>query len=38
MDHAGKTIFVTELPLTATGKILKAKLREQYWNHLHAAS
>ncbi len=31
-------IFVTELPLTATGKILKAKLREQYWNHLHAAS
>jgi 3-(methylthio)propionyl---CoA ligase len=28
-------VFVRELPMTATGKILKAKLREQYWNHLH---
>ena len=31
-------IFVKELPLTATGKILKASLRDQYWNHLHAAT
>jgi acyl-CoA synthetase (AMP-forming)/AMP-acid ligase II len=27
-------VFVTEVPLTATGKMLKAKLREQYWKHL----
>ncbi len=31
-------IFVLELPVTATGKILKARLREQYWHHLHDAS
>jgi 3-(methylthio)propionyl---CoA ligase len=30
-------VFVAEMPMTATGKILKAKLREQYWHHLHAA-
>ncbi|MFO1425524.1 MAG: long-chain fatty acid--CoA ligase [Steroidobacteraceae bacterium] len=28
-------VFVKELPLNATGKILKTKLREQYWHHLH---
>ena len=28
-------IFIKEMPMTATGKILKAKLREQYWHHLH---
>ncbi|MFO1406117.1 MAG: long-chain fatty acid--CoA ligase [Steroidobacteraceae bacterium] len=27
-------VVVAEMPLTATGKILKAKLREQYWHHL----
>ena len=27
-------VFIREMPLTATGKILKAKLREQYWKHL----
>ncbi|HQR23873.1 MAG TPA: long-chain fatty acid--CoA ligase [Steroidobacteraceae bacterium] len=27
-------VFIREMPLTATGKILKAKLREQYWHHL----
>ncbi|MEZ5498860.1 MAG: long-chain-fatty-acid--CoA ligase [Steroidobacteraceae bacterium] len=27
--------FVAEMPMTATGKILKAKLREQFWRHLH---
>jgi fatty-acyl-CoA synthase len=27
-------VLIKEMPLTATGKILKAKLREQYWNHL----
>jgi acyl-CoA synthetase (AMP-forming)/AMP-acid ligase II len=27
-------VFVTEIPFTATGKMLKSKLREQYWNHL----
>jgi fatty-acyl-CoA synthase len=27
-------VFVPEIPLTATGKMLKTKLREQYWNHL----
>jgi acyl-CoA synthetase (AMP-forming)/AMP-acid ligase II len=26
-------VFVAEMPMTATGKILKAKLREQYWHH-----
>jgi fatty-acyl-CoA synthase len=26
-------LFVDELPHTATGKILKTKLREQYKNH-----
>ncbi len=29
-------VFVRELPLTATGKVLKSRLREQYWHHLHA--
>ena len=29
-------VFVREMPLTATGKILKSKLREQYWQHLQA--
>ncbi len=29
-------VFVRELPMTATGKILKSKLRETYWHHLHA--
>ncbi|MBS0399394.1 MAG: long-chain-fatty-acid--CoA ligase [Proteobacteria bacterium] len=29
-------VFVKEMPMNATGKILKAKLREQYWHHLHA--
>jgi acyl-CoA synthetase (AMP-forming)/AMP-acid ligase II len=27
-------VFVDEMPMTATGKILKAKLREQYWRFL----
>jgi 3-(methylthio)propionyl---CoA ligase len=27
-------VFVNEMPMTATGKILKAKLREQYWHRL----
>ena len=27
-------VFVDEMPMTATGKILKAKLREQYWESL----
>jgi len=27
-------VFVNEMPMTATGKILKAKLREQYWDRL----
>jgi fatty-acyl-CoA synthase len=27
-------VFVSEMPMTATGKILKAKLREKYWSHL----
>jgi fatty-acyl-CoA synthase len=27
-------VFVREMPMTATGKILKAKLREQYWHSL----
>ncbi len=27
-------VFVREMPMTATGKILKAKLREQFWNRL----
>ena len=27
-------VVVDELPMTATGKILKAKLRETYWEHL----
>ncbi len=27
-------VFVREMPMTATGKILKAKLREQYWGRL----
>ena len=30
-------IVVMEMPMTATGKILKAKLREQYWHHLQGA-
>jgi fatty-acyl-CoA synthase len=29
-------VFVKEMPMNATGKILKARLREQYWHHLHA--
>jgi acyl-CoA synthetase (AMP-forming)/AMP-acid ligase II len=31
-------VFVAEIPFTATGKMLKAKLREQYWSHLHASA
>ena len=27
-------VFLDEMPMTATGKILKAKLREQYWHQL----
>ncbi|HTT03181.1 MAG TPA: long-chain fatty acid--CoA ligase [Steroidobacteraceae bacterium] len=27
-------VFIEQIPLTATGKILKARLREEYWNHL----
>ncbi len=27
-------VFVAEMPMTATGKILKAKLRDQYWHRL----
>jgi acyl-CoA synthetase (AMP-forming)/AMP-acid ligase II len=27
-------VFVSEMPYTATGKILKARLRQQYWQHL----
>jgi fatty-acyl-CoA synthase len=27
-------VCVRELPMTATGKILKSKLREQYWQRL----
>jgi fatty-acyl-CoA synthase len=27
-------VFVQEMPMTATGKILKARLREQYWHRL----
>jgi fatty-acyl-CoA synthase len=27
-------VFVDEMPMTATGKILKAKLRERYWERL----
>jgi acyl-CoA synthetase (AMP-forming)/AMP-acid ligase II len=27
-------VFVSEMPMTATGKILKATLREQYWDRL----
>ena len=30
-----EVVFVRELPLTATGKILKSKLRETYWHHLY---
>ncbi len=29
-------VIVDELPFTATGKIRKLDLREQYWNHLEA--
>ena len=31
-------VFIEQLPLSATGKILKAKLRDQYWNHLCAST
>jgi fatty-acyl-CoA synthase len=31
-------VFVRELPMTATGKIMKAKLRSDYRNYLHQAS
>ena len=31
-------IFVQQMPMTATGKTLKASLREQYWQHLVVAS
>ncbi|HTW37516.1 MAG TPA: long-chain fatty acid--CoA ligase [Steroidobacteraceae bacterium] len=31
-------VFVQEIPLTATGKMLKSRLREQYWNHLVAGN
>jgi fatty-acyl-CoA synthase len=27
-------VMVREMPMTATGKILKAKLREQFWHRL----
>ncbi len=27
-------VFVSEMPMTATGKILKTRLREQYWHRL----
>ena len=27
-------LFIDEMPMTATGKIRKLNLREQYWNHL----
>ena len=27
-------VFVAEMPLTATGKIVKASVRERYWHHL----
>jgi fatty-acyl-CoA synthase len=27
-------IVIDEMPMTATGKIRKLTLREQYWNHL----
>jgi fatty-acyl-CoA synthase len=27
-------VFVKQMPMTATGKILKSSLREQYWRHL----
>jgi fatty-acyl-CoA synthase len=27
-------VLVREMPMTATGKILKAKLREQFWHRL----
>jgi acyl-CoA synthetase (AMP-forming)/AMP-acid ligase II len=27
-------VFVKEMPMTATGRIPKAKLREQHWHHL----
>jgi fatty-acyl-CoA synthase len=27
-------VVVDELPMTATGKIRKATLRERFWNHL----
>ena len=30
-------ISVRELPMTATGKIMKAKLRSEYRNYLHRA-
>jgi fatty-acyl-CoA synthase len=30
-------VFVSEMPMTATGKILKSRLRERYWNHLKPA-
>ena len=29
----GEFVFVTELPHTATGKLLKTKLREQFKDH-----
>ncbi len=31
-------VFVREMPMTATGKILKSSLREQYWQHLHRST
>ncbi len=27
-------VFISEMPMTATGKVLKAKLRTQYWKHI----
>jgi acyl-CoA synthetase (AMP-forming)/AMP-acid ligase II len=27
-------IIIDEMPMTATGKIRKINLREEYWNHL----
>ncbi len=29
-----RVLVIDEMPMTATGKIRKLTLREQYWNHL----
>jgi fatty-acyl-CoA synthase len=48
LDHlAGKmaswwipddVIIITEMPMTATGKIRKLSLREEYWNYFHPSA